>query len=320
MTTIISKQSLLTCLLVGLTACSSEVDLPDDLPGSDRDAQGCIPSAGYTWSVIRKYCIRIWEDGIELTHQGSGDPNFSAYALTNEEQAELFLPEQEGSVVLSRNMTVPALQTWSEDGIDYVLTFDAYQAMVLTDRSGFVMYRDESVQSDGPGFVEHAADDLGGAIKSATGLVTQVEDGAYPMFTVYIRLDSEETVTPFSLMSEGAAIVGARIDQMESRRVNVEYVDLESWELVTIYRMGSEPEDDSEVNDGWRFVTGRLTGADVISGGDLPDTLSIETSSGETVEFDEFIDQTLVSLNGNDISAWLAPRSYKDIVTLKVVK
>lgn len=32
-------------------------------PGSDRDANGCIPSAGYLYSIVREGCIRPWEEG-----------------------------------------------------------------------------------------------------------------------------------------------------------------------------------------------------------------------------------------------------------------
>jgi hypothetical protein len=32
------------------------------MPGSDRDAHGCIPSAGYTWCDASQKCIRPWEE------------------------------------------------------------------------------------------------------------------------------------------------------------------------------------------------------------------------------------------------------------------
>jgi len=31
------------------------------MPGSDRDAHGCIPSAGYQWCAREKQCVRAWE-------------------------------------------------------------------------------------------------------------------------------------------------------------------------------------------------------------------------------------------------------------------
>ncbi len=60
-------------LAAALTACSMSVpptppatpaDAPADtaaMPGSDRDAHGCIGSAGYTWCESTGKCERPWE-------------------------------------------------------------------------------------------------------------------------------------------------------------------------------------------------------------------------------------------------------------------
>ena len=34
--------------------------------GGDRDAHGCIGSAGYTYSAVRTECVRLWEVGVRL--------------------------------------------------------------------------------------------------------------------------------------------------------------------------------------------------------------------------------------------------------------
>ena len=38
----------------------------DNLVGNDKDDHGCIASAGYTWSEVRKDCIRLWEQGVRM--------------------------------------------------------------------------------------------------------------------------------------------------------------------------------------------------------------------------------------------------------------
>lgn len=40
-----------------LTGCAGT----SPMPGSDRDAHSCIPSAGYTWCAHTKQCERPWE-------------------------------------------------------------------------------------------------------------------------------------------------------------------------------------------------------------------------------------------------------------------
>jgi predicted lipoprotein with Yx(FWY)xxD motif len=37
------------------------------MPGSDRDAHGCIPSAGYVWCDASQKCIRPWEENCTAT-------------------------------------------------------------------------------------------------------------------------------------------------------------------------------------------------------------------------------------------------------------
>jgi hypothetical protein len=49
-------------LTAGLTACAVQAPDTDTMtPGSDRDAHGCIPSAGYAWCARTQQCERPWE-------------------------------------------------------------------------------------------------------------------------------------------------------------------------------------------------------------------------------------------------------------------
>ncbi len=34
--------------------------------GNDKDAHGCIPSAGYTWCEVKQKCLRVWEEACEV--------------------------------------------------------------------------------------------------------------------------------------------------------------------------------------------------------------------------------------------------------------
>ena len=50
---------------------------PQPMPGSDRDAHGCIPSAGYAWCAKENACKRPWElaaeKGFALSAEAFGD-------------------------------------------------------------------------------------------------------------------------------------------------------------------------------------------------------------------------------------------------------
>jgi hypothetical protein len=73
------------------------------MPGSDRDEHGCIGSAGYTWSVLKKECIRIFEAGTKLNPaEAVTDKTTVAYAVFSPDnnQAELFIPREASSMIM----------------------------------------------------------------------------------------------------------------------------------------------------------------------------------------------------------------------------
>ena len=69
-------------LVMVLSACTSDQlqrqqqpQIPPAAVGSDRDAHGCIGSAGYTWCAREKACVRPWE----LASQKGGKSNAHAF-------------------------------------------------------------------------------------------------------------------------------------------------------------------------------------------------------------------------------------------------
>lgn len=100
--------------------------------GADRDAHGCIASAGYTYSVVRGGCIRVWEAGTALVPVvPMGDPVLNAYAVQGENgtQVEVFLPGIAQGVLLSRDENVD-LPMWQGQG--WTLTYDPDQGWKLS--------------------------------------------------------------------------------------------------------------------------------------------------------------------------------------------
>lgn len=70
--------------------------------GADADTHGCKASAGYTWSSLKKECIRIF-DGTRLSHYDDGNTYTTAsYVIFDGNKAELFLDTQKESIILER--------------------------------------------------------------------------------------------------------------------------------------------------------------------------------------------------------------------------
>ncbi|WP_461146157.1 hypothetical protein [Spirosoma pulveris] len=92
---------LLTCgtLTVGQTRKQST-------NGGDKDAHGCIRSAGYTFSVLKNDCIRVFEQTIQLKEvspTGSFTSNATVIFSKDTKQAEVFIPGSATGVLLARS-------------------------------------------------------------------------------------------------------------------------------------------------------------------------------------------------------------------------
>ena len=98
-------------LACALSACSpaTESNTAVRPTGADRDAQGCIGSAGYTWSPMRGQCIRPFEAGLAFLPDPAPTQGavLAAYVVLSPAQgddvtaAELFLPRNKGPVALT---------------------------------------------------------------------------------------------------------------------------------------------------------------------------------------------------------------------------
>ena len=75
--------------------------------GTDKDENGCVASAGYRWSLLKKECVRVFEEGYRLNsiNELKGESTTkSAFVLFEDggDKAELFLPNGTDSVMLTR--------------------------------------------------------------------------------------------------------------------------------------------------------------------------------------------------------------------------
>lgn len=87
-------------------------------PGSDRDAHGCIPSAGYTWSEARKDCIRLFETGIRVESTDSTRRQAFIVFSPDSVVAEVFLPDSKKSELLYRRNLPNGDHAWNIEDDD----------------------------------------------------------------------------------------------------------------------------------------------------------------------------------------------------------
>ncbi len=87
------------------------------LPGSDRDSHDCIGSAGYTWSEVKKECVRVFEAGVRLNAAAGQDSTMSSFLVfsSDSSQVEVFFPNQAPVPILARSATNAS---WQDEQLD----------------------------------------------------------------------------------------------------------------------------------------------------------------------------------------------------------
>ncbi len=122
-------------------ADSPKVEKPQ-MTGNDRDEHGCIGSAGFQWSEVRKECIRLFEKGIRLEPKAANlNQTVSAFAVfksdTDEAQAEIFIPNEKKSILLAQDKKVGA-GLWKNNVYKLLQIKGMY---LLEDAKGTVLYQ-----------------------------------------------------------------------------------------------------------------------------------------------------------------------------------
>ncbi|WP_278352268.1 hypothetical protein [Chryseobacterium gleum] len=111
------KTILLSTMFLGSLVFAQQTQIK----GGDRDAHGCIGSAGYTYSQIKKDCVRTFEQKIKLTEVAPKDSYTSIAAVIfskDMKKAEVFVKDAEtGSIILTR---AGKAKVWKKDGYTLV--------------------------------------------------------------------------------------------------------------------------------------------------------------------------------------------------------
>lgn len=109
-------------------------------PGSDRDEHGCIPSAGYTWSIVRNNCVRLFEAGTKMYPQDPKlDKTTVAYIIFSDDKVkvEIFLPTQKKPVIIRKSSAEGEPAKWANGPLTLAETNGVY----TLDDEGKLLYK-----------------------------------------------------------------------------------------------------------------------------------------------------------------------------------
>lgn len=116
--------------------CNHKI-VSQNVVGADKDKHSCVGSAGYTWSIVKSDCIRIFEAGTQLTAaEAVTDKTTAAYAVfsLDRKKAELFIPGEKASIIVE--LTTAKGSEWKK-GIWQLIKIE--NKLSLT-KSGIVQY------------------------------------------------------------------------------------------------------------------------------------------------------------------------------------
>jgi hypothetical protein len=154
------------------------------------------------------------------------------------------------------------------------------------------------------------------------GKITAVVDGSYPFFIVSINFEKRDFSIDFDLnieaidmnMEQLYACIGkyARIYYISEMENNLTDLQLNNTSLFGEYTQDYDPE--------WNTFSGILSGANTITTGDLPSTITITNQSSDALQFELFIDKEVRKANNKLVTAFYSIDISNEIVELTVVE
>ena len=93
--------------------------------GADSDKHGCKGSAGYTYSVLKKECIQVFNQETQLTQTTGGTTWLAAVVFdAGKQKAEIFMKDLSGSSLVLARKGKPEI--WKKGTYELAKTASGY--------------------------------------------------------------------------------------------------------------------------------------------------------------------------------------------------
>ncbi len=154
------------------------------------------------------------------------------------------------------------------------------------------------------------------------GRVVDIEDGAYPMFSVTIDFTRIKLQYSFGFNVEESPLDVEGLYALKDKDVKVYYTsELENLIVDIVYECESLLGEDApdQLEEGTKEVTGILSGAESLSG-DLPSEITVTPEGGEGVVIKEFITEEMTAVNGKEVTIYYYSSGVTTITYLEELK
>lgn len=277
-----------------------------DMVGGDRDSHGCIGSAGYVWSNLRAECVRLFEVGIALENMQDPESPSAAYLIqSGSNRLELFGLDAEPIQLL---MTGPNLWQDADETVTVKLETPEQYTVYANERLLFSENKDGHDAHDGEGDESDGSDEHKDLL-SASGLLTDVEDGAYPFASITVEFPKSDTRASFTLNVEKVAVDMGALAAQIGNMVFIDYTsdvikDIVEIELESGFLNGTDNPADLRP---YESVNGIMRDAQVTMG-DLPGTFYIEDDGVYRTYFEDYVTEDMVAANGQPVVIYYSER------------
>ena len=156
-----------------------------------------------------------------------------------------------------------------------------------------------------------------------SGVLRIVQDSGYPFFTLEIEFPELNTTEVYSLnMEEIEGLNPKKLNESIGKKIDFTFIVNVSKALLDLREKNNTIFHENEVllTPETKKITGKLTGADQSTEGDLPGKITITSSEGNAVEFEYFITPEMVAKNNKILTAFYEERSQNVITELEIKK
>jgi len=151
------------------------------------------------------------------------------------------------------------------------------------------------------------------------GAVTLVEDGAYPQFTVTVQPQGGEALALYLNAESGADLEGQQPGSFSGQSVIAYYTTSDDPLLIALQSSTGAPivaPDGVAPADNLQAITGVLSGATEPTTSDLPDVITVTDAQGRAMDFEYYITDEIVAVNGQQVTARYRPSVRNEITLL----
>lgn len=170
--------------------------IADKKVGVANDDHGCNAAAGFTWSEVRKDCIRLFEAGVRMNPVNDPEATTSAFIVFSADsaQVEVFLPNGTNSPILDKRSLPNGGTAWNVEDDD---TYNVRQV----NGQWIIEQRGQTLYTQTPNSVINAVFQGG---DGKTKMLYQVNVTFYPNEELaVVTLDDQTYELPQQVMASG---------------------------------------------------------------------------------------------------------------------